>query len=261
VTKSLSIIARNASEAAYPHLWQGLAGAWVPSLGVTGETLRDVSGRKHHGTLTNMDPATDWQASGGWSLEFAGTDTAGGNASQNRVALPRDYGVDILTFSAWVRPKTLSKRGICSSATVYTRPRFAITLLTTGQLEVYRGGNAWSTATLTTGRWQHISVASDGVTTTFYLDGEFSNSASQSISQPLQTQFMLGNNYWGAFDGYMDDVLIHNRVITSRENKLLATRRGIAFHRKRRRVYSIPAGPAFKAAWATRATTIAGVLQ
>jgi hypothetical protein len=40
----------------------------------------------------------------------------------------------------------------------------------------------------------------------------------------------------------MDDVLIHNRVITSRENKLLATRRGIAFHRKRRRVYSIASG-------------------
>jgi hypothetical protein len=242
-------------------LTDGLIGAWVPSLGPTAGILLDRSAYSNHGTLTNMDPATDWQASGGWSLEFAGTDTAGGNASQNRVALPRDYGVDVLTFSAWVRPKTLSKRGICTSATDYTRPRFAITLLTTGQLEVYRGSNTTSTATLTTARWQHISVASDGVTTTFYLDGEFSNSASQSISVPLQAQFMLGNNFWGAFDGYIDDVLIHNRVITSRENKLLATRRGIAFHRKRRRVYSIPAGPAFKAVWATRATTIAGVLQ
>ncbi len=66
--------ARNAAESAYPGLWKGLVGAWVPSLGVTGLTLRDVSGRHNHGTLTNMDPATDWvttdQRGLPWALEL-----------------------------------------------------------------------------------------------------------------------------------------------------------------------------------------------
>ena len=63
--------AKNASQSAHPNLWDGLVGAWMPSLGVTGETLRDVSGNDNHGTLTNMDAATDWVAtSKGKALYF-----------------------------------------------------------------------------------------------------------------------------------------------------------------------------------------------
>jgi len=43
-------------------------------MGVTGATLYDVSGRGNHGTLTNMDPATDWVGSpDGWALDFDGS--------------------------------------------------------------------------------------------------------------------------------------------------------------------------------------------
>ena len=52
--------ARCAAESDKPDLWTGLPGLWMPSLGVTGDTLRDISGYGNHGTLTNMDPATDW---------------------------------------------------------------------------------------------------------------------------------------------------------------------------------------------------------
>jgi len=45
--------ARSAGESAYPDDWKGLAGLWVPSLGATGQTLRDVSGEKNHGTLNS----------------------------------------------------------------------------------------------------------------------------------------------------------------------------------------------------------------
>jgi len=63
--------AKNASQSAHPNLWDGLVGAWMPSLGVTGETLRDVSGNGNNGTLTNMNPATDWvNTSKGKALYF-----------------------------------------------------------------------------------------------------------------------------------------------------------------------------------------------
>lgn len=43
--------AKSASESAYPELWDGLAGAWVPSLGNTGHALLDLSGNGHNSTI------------------------------------------------------------------------------------------------------------------------------------------------------------------------------------------------------------------
>ena len=51
----------NASRAVSPTLLHGLVGAWCPALGPSGYTLLDRSGRGHHGTMTNMDAATDWE--------------------------------------------------------------------------------------------------------------------------------------------------------------------------------------------------------
>ena len=52
----------------------GLVGAWCPSLGPSGYTLLDRSGRGNHGTLTNMDAGSDWLGMpGGWALDFDGT--------------------------------------------------------------------------------------------------------------------------------------------------------------------------------------------
>jgi hypothetical protein len=57
----------------YASLWDGLVGLWAPALGPTGNALFDLSGLNNHGTLTNMDPATDWVGSpGGWALGFDG---------------------------------------------------------------------------------------------------------------------------------------------------------------------------------------------
>ena len=70
--------AHSAGESAYPESWKGLIGAWCPSLGPSGSTLRDLSGFGRHGTLGNMDPATDWIIGAnprvpGYTLDFDGT--------------------------------------------------------------------------------------------------------------------------------------------------------------------------------------------
>lgn len=65
--------AHNAAESDNPGLWDGLVGAWAPTLGVTGDVLRDQSAFGNHGTLATMDPATDWVATEkGWALDFNG---------------------------------------------------------------------------------------------------------------------------------------------------------------------------------------------
>ena len=67
--------ARYAGESMRPGLWKGLVGLWAPMLGPTGVTLGDWSGRRKHGTLTNMDPATDWVPGPmGRALDFDGSD-------------------------------------------------------------------------------------------------------------------------------------------------------------------------------------------
>ncbi len=68
--------AQSAGESADPNLWDGLSGLWLSSLGPTGLTLRNVSGRSNHGVLTNMDPATVWVAGRyGYGLSFVSTRT------------------------------------------------------------------------------------------------------------------------------------------------------------------------------------------
>ncbi len=63
--------ARYRDESERPDLWKGLVGLWAPYLGPTGNKLLDWSGYWNHGTLTNMDPATDWVvAKDGYKLEY-----------------------------------------------------------------------------------------------------------------------------------------------------------------------------------------------
>lgn len=65
--------ARCRGESAHPGFWDGLIGQWMASLGATGGALFDWSGHGSGGTLTNMDPDTDWVAGRyGWALDFDG---------------------------------------------------------------------------------------------------------------------------------------------------------------------------------------------
>lgn len=90
--------ARSYRTALYTALRKRLIGAWVPPLGRTGGMLRDVSGNRKHGALTNMNPATDWTVGRlGYQLDFDGVD--------DHVDLGTDYnelnGLKSLTVEFW----------------------------------------------------------------------------------------------------------------------------------------------------------------
>ncbi len=94
--------ATSAGESAHPELWKGLVGAWVPPLGVTGGTLFDVSGYKNHGTLTNMEPATDWMAGEkGWTLDYDGVDES--VITSNATGVLDFERTDPFSISSWHR--------------------------------------------------------------------------------------------------------------------------------------------------------------
>jgi hypothetical protein len=84
------------------NILQGLIGAWCPSLGPSGYTLLDRSGRGNHGQLQNMDAGSDWVGTaGGWASDFDGTN--------DYVSLPSFSIANELTISAWFYARSTSQ--------------------------------------------------------------------------------------------------------------------------------------------------------
>lgn len=69
-------LARGPTRSRAPEHWRQLVGLWEPAVGRQGSILYDWSGYGHHGVLTDMDPATDWQpdAQRRLALHLDGTD-------------------------------------------------------------------------------------------------------------------------------------------------------------------------------------------
>ena len=227
--------AKNAGESENPHLWKGLVGAWMPSLGVTGDTLRDVSGNGNDGTLTNMDAASDWVGTKyGSGLRFTGTNMAGDfRPTQNYVSIGYDFGImQDISASFWIKPNSLAKRGICAND-VPTNPKFAITLLGDGRLEVYRGSNTQSTQSLEVDKWQHVLVESvDGVTS-YYFGARFDRSQSQGAGASAGNAFVIGANYWGGVEADIANFTIYNRALFPDEIQTLYVDSLAPFRRKK----------------------------
>jgi len=88
-----------AAESANPGLWKDCVGLWSPSLGPTGLTLHDWSpGKKNHGTLTNIPPATAWGLTEmGWGVKHAGE----GSGDYIELETPIALGTQPWAFSCW----------------------------------------------------------------------------------------------------------------------------------------------------------------
>ena len=266
MTQTFSAIARNASEAAYPHLRRGLVGAWVPSLGVTGNTLRDVSGRGSHGVLTNMDAASDWEmtatgrairAAGG--QEFIESAFAGLPAADVPFTLFFDcrvFALRQLSVIGGVGVGGLPVPG--GNVGKYWLNYF-------GNFYFWGGGNDWDTGIpMIYNQDLRVCWRYDGVNMQLFINGEQAATRTgytPSVASNDLTLFSRHPSGSTVPNCTVRQFCVWNRAITPNEiRRLDVAKAGEWLSRKRRRVYSIPA-PAFKAAWAARATTIAGVLR
>jgi hypothetical protein len=234
----------------YSSLRQGLVGAWCPSLGATGYTLVDRSGRNNHGTLTNMSGQSNWQASGsGVALALDGVD--------DRVDLPSG-NVNVVgsqfTLSSWVWyvPSSVTYPRIIEKYRQSPNPQIgwglvirtsdACPLLDFATVEALP---SWP-ASLVSGiavqqrRWTHIAATWNGQTSKIYLNGVVAASASVSgtlLQFSETTKIAIGGNPFGGYclTGYVDDVRVYNRALTQQEILFLASRRGIGLTPLRQR--------------------------
>jgi len=236
----------------YPNLWHGCIGAWCPSQDNSRSTrLTDFSGYGNHGTLTNMDAASDWVVSGGrGALDFDGTN---GYVQANKIAIITAFSV-----SFWINPASvaISNRMIIGewSATNANRSWIISTENSFGSRIVFGtdsgSQNNLSRTTnnvLSVGTWQnYVAVFPGSYSLTLHLNGvslpltdviKGSFAYNTTSTDPLT----IGRQFGGAsteFQGQLDDIRIYNRSLTPSEIQLLARRRGIAYETTRWRAYA-----------------------
>ena len=253
--------ARGPGEAANPELWDGLVGAWMPSLGPSGSTLMDISGRGNHGTLTNMDPATDWvPGPNGYALDFDGTnDFINIGVSSWGASIARG-----VTVSGRVRMTgALAQRGWFGGFLAGANTSLFVEFNANsangteeGGIRAYVGNGAGSTLAggvnidsgISDGGWHFLSVAfhSSSAIISVYLDGRLQPFVYSNTNTITSTIAFAQDNYIGAlnvngtaaepFSGEIDSLSIHNRALSPSEilhlyedPMALVRRRGVPF--------------------------------
>jgi len=213
----------------YPSLRQGLVGAWCPSLGASGLSLIDRSGRGNHGTLTNMAGQDNWKASGsGVALNFNGT---------NGYVATNVFLEGAFTVSIWANQRSLggASERILWGNTVNTTtfianiaPTFVRVQSDTASYRQFFG------LSFAINEWFNYVIQRDlsnGVRV--YKNGVESTSGSQSILGAFSLNALgryataAGGSAPYQWDGFIDDIRLYNRVLTPAEIRLLASRRGI----------------------------------
>jgi hypothetical protein len=249
-------------------LWDGLVGAWMPSLGVTGDTLRDVSGNSNHGTLTNMDAATDWVAtSKGSALNYDGSShyVNLGLQVQDKLIMSQQASVAV-----WVKPSAdQAESGLVSNydGDAVNALRNGIGLRRFGSTRIRFGFSDsgasnyifrdTSTGACPTNQWSHVcgmwdgSASPDGIK--IYINGERSDTTSTTSgtvnslkysNEPMMIGRVRFSSSTPSFQGIIAHASIYNRVLSPSEVKQLYVDSLAPFRRKQRVSVAVPAAVA-----------------
>jgi hypothetical protein len=261
--KTYAAITRSQSD--YDSLREGLVLAICPSVsGATGYRAVDVSGRGNHGTLTNMDAASDWVASNGMALDFDGSD--------DYVNIPASYyGTGTISF--WVKTTTEIGAALAfgtsasSSNLMYvaigqnisgTLTNELITVATISGTARIEGYTTATRTELLDGNWHHVAVVQETANASYkiYLDG---NLKTTTVGDATLTTFGIGSSggdviQFGSrrfqaaqgvyYTGQADDIRLYSRPLTPPEIRQLASRRAIGLQPRPKQFtyYQFPSG-------------------
>lgn len=214
----------------HQNLWNGCLAAWCPSVDKSRSTiLTDFSGFNNHGTLSGMDPATDWEISGGKvSLAFAGNPQ-----TVNTSFLWKSSGHVSISFWNYVATATES-----SALGGQNTERMQCHAPWSDNNIYWDYGNLGSGRVSTSytsylGKWTHICLVSTGTDATFqaiYLDGKAAVSQAYSAGPPSDAiTFNIGSYIGYYHTGNIDDVRVYNRILSQDEILTLSLERGISF--------------------------------
>ncbi len=245
----------------YPSLWRGCVFAAAPCLGPSGVTLYDWSGFGNHGTLTNMDPATDYVISAErYCLDFDNTN------DQVRMPVKVIAGADH-SQTCWVMTRaTNDDQYVLALETFVGEILCRIDIGASGKIFGYVFDGASrniGAAAISANMWYHACFTRSGNVFTFYLNGRQTGQATYTptIFAGNGVNDIGGrrnNATLNPMNGQIDDVRIYNRAIAPSEVAVLAARRGIAYELAEPVAYTAEQAAAFQAAWAYRQRMLIG---
>ena len=223
------------SRTEHSSLRQGLVGCWVPSLGASGLSLIDRSGRNNHGTLTNMGGQDNWRASGsGVALNLDGTD--------DNVTLGNNPRHDVFnascTISLWARVNSFGavlplvtkgtrtgNNGLTIIQTLFAGTNYIQCNFGTGSAQ-----NDTNCSGMVANEWVHCLWRIGGGTRQAFTNGVQTDTRTHSATVNSSAYDLFIGRQSGAtvyFGGQLDDIRLYNRALTLAEIRLLASRRGI----------------------------------
>lgn len=233
-----------ASDWAFPELWDGCIGAWCPSLGVQGSAVYDWSVYQNT-AFANVGSATfpTWTSDTGQSCLSIASVTLNGLAVANGAYLNQPA----ISVSAWIKSSAYNSPGsiLCRDDSSVTNQR-VFQFRMSGSVMQFIGFNSGGTpstingiTTLGTGWYHVVATVSAAGFLTLYLNGFVDNSASLTTGALVTSQTpttMIGNYRAGtasqSLGGLIDDVRYYNREITAGEALKLYNNgygRGIAY--------------------------------
>ena len=133
-------------------------------------------------------------------------------------------GIEARTVSAWVKSAdgvgTDNIDMIASWGTTEGNEGFGLSLYRNGEWHAWVGeyGNAVRSRVAANQNWHFLTATYDGTKVAIYVDGRLANSQNRDLNTAA-TSLVLGTNpgptHWPAwtFDGVIDDIRIHNRVL------------------------------------------------
>lgn len=250
---------------AFPSLHRGCVRLWSPCLGPSGLTLRDWSGFQANGSLTNMDPLTDWVISRGrYCLDFDGTNDSVTTTRNSALTVSND-----LTVEFWIVMRTQSKNIVTIVDFDHGGGDHGWTVQSEGATAagkyyfVYYDGSGYrpisgaSEGVVIPAGISHVAYTKQGTTVTGYLNGvptwTPTPAGTSTIVKTATKEFRIGdvvNTSFGsrACNCQILHLGVYQRALSQNEIKIsalrpgvmleLALRRrassGIAFNRRRR---------------------------
>jgi len=215
----------------------GLVGYWNFEEG-SGQTVYDRSGNGNDGTLGSStaveksDPVFvsghDSNGPGGTGLQFDGVDdyvSVSSSSSLNSIAssFTLEMWINVDSFVSWKRH--LRTPGIKWEQD--NGQNFGITLYN-GANEI---GEGWISAD-PPGRWQYIAVTWDGVTVTWYKNGQQITTFTTSQNAINTGDLTIGAGDGTNFDGVIDEVRIYNRALSADEIRMHYNQKKPVLHLK-----------------------------
>lgn len=239
----------------------------MPALGAQGRTLFDISGRGNNGTLTNMDPATDWRPNQfGMALNFNPSSNNFVNLG-NPTNLRPIQGVTIFSVITPGANQGGNWGRIISKSNGGSGDNWGLSVQDHDLRMSFRINNNSVTATnpLVAGRLHKVASTYDGAIKRIYQDGLENGSETQTGLISTANDVTIGRNATSTnryYQGGINLILVFDGALFTKQIGILTLDPLAPFRLRQSMPFFVTAVPGggFQPAWAAQSTHLGGVL-